>query len=260
MSKLATSLATSMSSPLAGGIDPRGLPPTLHDANEIFAAWGAVASHGWSFSAASGAEPDLASTGPVALPQVGTPTRGVVTGLSHGDLGIQTADGSTDGLAAGNNTALDVTTGDLWMVGTMRLVANPATTRMSLGKRQGNVAGYYVQLVNTGRIDFVARGAVALQANGPIGHAGTAYTDFLAILSRSSGLTMTTQLGDSGVVAVGSLGSITSAAPFRIGPDTSVTLGGPQIVTHLVWGTTTGTLSANRVAALAAWRAARGAS
>jgi hypothetical protein len=226
--------------------------------NSLLSPFGATASAGWNLDELSGNSSDL--FGVVPLTPSLSPTQGVLTGLPGGDRGIQLADASQSSMAAGSSAVLEPALGDLFMAFTFRLLANPAATRMMIGKRQATSRGYYIQVTTAGRIDFVLLGAGGIvQCNGASGHAGEEYHDGLAVLTRAGGAALITDLGDSGVFSVATLGDLTSTTAFRAGTDPSVVLSPSCIITSVVWGTATGTLLANRAAALAAWRGARGA-
>jgi hypothetical protein len=236
-----------------------GLPTSLDGVNDILSTFGAVASNAWGLDELSGDAVDMAETGAVPLTPSGSPTQGVITGLSNGDRGVQLADNGDAFLAAPNSSVLEPATGDAFLLFTFRLIS-ASTTRMLLGKRQATSRGHYIQITNTGRVDWVLIGAGGVvQSNGATGHFGEEYHDGLAVLDRSGGAAIITDLGSSSVNSVATLGDISATGTFRVGPETSTVFGPAAVVTFLARGTSVGSLLADRVAALEAWRAARGA-
>jgi hypothetical protein len=238
-------------------------PRSLAELNAIFSPWLATFSHAWNFEQTAGAEPDYATSSGIDLTPINSPVQGVSTGLPGGDLGVQFSDGANAGMRAGSASDLQVTTGSVVMVGTVRLLAAPAATRNVVGKRQSSTRYYYVGTTATsGQLRFATTdGSTTLTQIVSGNHAGPGYVDFLAVLDRDSAthlMSLTTSVGDSGAVDASALGDISSTALFHVGSDPSIHLSPDLIVTFVAWGTVPGTLVANRISALATWRAARG--
>lgn len=231
-----------------------GFPADLTALNAIFATWSATFSHAWNFEEASGNAVDYASTGAIPLvPQGTAPTQGVTTGLPGGDKGVQFGDNSTSRMEAAGTGDLDVTTGDFWMLGTTRLLL-PTSGRALFAKYSGTVY-YRVLTTGTGQIQFgLSDGTAATTITAAADHSGTFYFDWLVARAAFQACLITDR-ADGGAVATATA-SLSNTGKAAVGRNFGTA---SSIHTFLAWGTAPGSVLANRAAALAAWRAARGA-
>lgn len=232
-----------------------GFPADLAALNAIFATWSATFSQAWNFEEASGNAASYATSGAISLVPQGTaaPTQGVSTGLPGGDKGVQFGDNTNQRMEAGASGNLDVSTGDVWMLGTTRLLLS--TAGRAIMAKYLSTTFYRIVTVNTGQIQFALSGTGgASTLTVAVDHSGAAYFDWLAIRSGGN-MGLITNLGDAGT-AVDNSGNITNTGLFCAGRNFG---SASSIHTFLAWGTAPGSVLANRAAALAAWRAARGA-
>lgn len=244
------------------------LPKSLSKLNEIVAPYGASFSNAWSFQAASGNEPDLAPSGGVALVPAGPPAQDVATALTDyvTDKAVQTTAGSGHRMAPAAATDLDVTTGDLVLLMTVRLPTAPAATQTIYSKCAAAYANYtFLQFNATGNLIWTVKdigGNIAIRT-GAVNHAGATYHDVLAVVDRSSAsklLSLTTSAEDIGTASLAAVvGSLSTATTASFGASAIGDVAAGAIITFAAWGTVVGSLVANRVAALAAYSSARAA-
>lgn len=239
--------------PVKPRVATKGFPTSLTALNGIFASYSASFAHAWRFEESSGNAADLATTSPLALVPTSSPTQGVSTGLANGDKGVQFADNSASRMEAGATGDLDVTTGDFWMLGTTRLLLSTAG-RGLIGKNTASPF-YRIVTVNTGQIQFgLAGSGGASAATAAADHSGSAFFDWIAVRSGGN-MAIISNLADSGSSGDTS-GDLTNTAKFAVGRSFGTA---SSIHTFFAWGTSVGTILANRAAALAAWRTYRGA-
>lgn len=238
-----------------------GFPGTMAALNAWAATWGVTFAHAWNFDEASGNAIDLATSGGINLVPTGTPTQNVATGLAGDVAAVQMADNSGQRMAASAAGDLDVTTGSLIILTTRRFVTTPAATRNWLSKI--GTAFYTGRLNTNGSVAFaVSDGTDSVTATVAGDHVGAAYRDILVVLDKDTvadagtGLSITTDVADSGIQVVTTVDSITNTGVYAEGRSAS---GAGQIVTFTAWGTVVGTAQADRAAMLASWRTYRGA-
>lgn len=244
-------------------------PKTLAKLNEIFAPWGATFAHAWRFQAASGSEPDLALAGGIALANnnegFGAPTQNVSTGETdyETDKAVESADAGLTNMSPVSATDLDVTTGSVFVLMTVRLPAAPSGASGLVGKALTLQTHYWMVSVGTdGKLKFsVSDGGTSADVTTAADHTGATYVDLLAILDRASAsklMALVTSIEDAGTAVPGLL-SVTGDKRFAVGwvREGPYAPAAPSRVTFVGVGTVPGTLLANRVAALAAYTNAR---
>lgn len=234
-------------------------PTNIPQLNAVFAPYGASFAHAWNLNEASGNALDLATSG--AIPLVpgaagAAPTQGVLTGLIGGDKGAQFAAFDTDNFSAGSAGDLNVTTGDLLLLITLRLTSDSGGTLICFNK-MGTTNRWRMKSLAGGQLQFEAYdGTTLAQSTIAVAHHGTAYHDVLCVMKRGTGLVCASDLGSGSVVSAPA-NTINTESVFYLGENAASC--SPMIVTFLAWGTTTGSIVADRAAAIAAWRRARGA-
>lgn len=226
---------------------------TAAEANSIVAPFGAAFSNAYTLDELSGNAVDL--FGAIALVPQGTPTQGVLTGLPFNDRGVQIADNSAQRMQAAAAGDFNPGAGPFFMFGTVRLLL-ATSNRALLAKYNGT---QYVRMLTagTGEILFALSDGTSVGTAQVAGnHAAVSEIDFLAIRDKAAAKCyLTTQLGDAGEQADAS-NNLTNTGLFCLGRNFG---SASQIWTWFGYGTSIGTLPANRVAALAAYRAYRGA-
>jgi hypothetical protein len=242
-------------------------PKTLAKLNEIFAPWGATFAHAWRFQESASPAVDMALSGGVSLVQ----TAGVAFNVSSGitdyetDKAVTFTDNTAMALEPASGADLDVTTGSVFVLMTLKVPAHVASATNSLFAKLKNdyTAIWTVNFGATdGKLDALARaGGVDVALHGAVDHATDAYFDLLWALDRASVsklMSLTTSLEDVGTADASSLiGSLTGAEKFAFGGATILSLAAGFTMTFAAIGTVPGTLVANRVAALAAYTSAR---
>lgn len=259
-----------------GGFAPHGggavappfpqLPPSLADLNAIFRPFAGVEvfQHSWGLDEPSGAgtATDQAPSGGVTLTRTDAAVQGVLTGLPGGDRGVSFSEGNNNRMEGPDAGALDVTTGDLIVLATVKLPTLPAAQRSILGK--GSTAYWILYLQVTGTVVFnVFDGAVNPTPTVAQNHCGATFVDLLGIVAKSPAAkraTLTTSLGDSGLGPdIAALGSLSSINRFGIATVPGLVNPPEMIATYCAIGTVLGDLQTNRIPALSAYRRARGA-
>jgi hypothetical protein len=242
-----------------GGTRPPAFPASIQDLNTVFAPWGATFAHAWTLGEASGNALDLATSGAIPLvPGAGgsAPTRAVSTGLVGDDKGAQFDAFGSQNFAAGAAGDLNVTTGDLLVLMTIRLTSDSGGTLVVFNK-MGATNRWRMQSKAGGEMMFEAYdGTTLAQSTIAVAHHGTAYHDILCILKRGTGVVCASDLGSGSVVSAPA-NTIDTSGVFYLGEGFGSC--SPMIVTFLAWGTTTGTVVTGRTDAIAAWRRSRGA-
>lgn len=236
-----------------------GFPSTLLQINEHFAQWGASFSHAWLFEEESGNFQDLATTGPLELIPTGSVSR-VVTGLPNGDRGIHYNLFNNNRVAPSSSSDLDISTGDMVILMTLKLNQDPGTLAVIYSKFGGGGVRWRLVALSGGGLRFDCNdgtnsGVSEISTN----HADGSYHDVLCVLSRTGSpdeQVIVDDLGSGTVVTAPPL-TLSNTAKALLGDDGGS--GAAVIVTFLAWGTVPGTLITNRTQAVASWRQFRGA-
>ena len=235
-------------------------PRSLTELNAIFTAYGASFAHAWRLEESSGDALDLATTGAINLaPGAAAPFRAVTTDLFDGDKGVQYSQFSSQVLRAPNVSELEITTGYLVTLTTILLPVAPSGTRVAWNK--AGSGRWRLQVMAGGSLRFESHdGTTTRNSDIAVNHAsGTVFRDVLCVISRSGSPDEQVCISDLGSSTVGTPGANTMAASAKFDLGEGFGSCASQVITFFAWGTTAGTLIADRAKALATWRAFRGA-
>lgn len=236
----------------------KGFPRTLADLNARFSAYGATFSHAWGFDETGSTDNalDLATTGAVNLITAGANCPSSLTGYSGGDRGRRT-EPTVGNFNSPNTTDLEVTTTDFVLLLELKITDLDGGSFL-WRKFSGSGSKLHRGVVAaTGRPNFqFFDGASGSTIEIPVDHRDGGYHTILHVVDRqtaSKNMSLTSDLGT--VTGTAASGTMSAAAfeGFQLGGDVDA------IFTFAAWGTVQGTLHANRVAAVAAWRRSIGA-
>lgn len=235
----------------------KGFPRSLTDLNARFGTWGASFSHAWGFDELGAGDDvvDLAPSGGINLITAGANCPSSLTGYPGGDRGRRTEAGIGN-FNSPNANDLEVTTTDFVFLLETKVTAGGAFLWRKFSGGGSKLHRGIIDAASGHPFFQFFDGAGGDNVELAVDHRDGSYHTLLYVVDRQTAtkaMSLTSDLGT--VTGTAPTGSMSAAAfeGFQIGNDVDA------IVTFAAWGTTQGTLHANRVAAVAAWRRSIGA-